>query len=198
MAHIASIGIPGALRAGMHLIKRRLTTTVLLSLLSAGGSRAALAAPKQGDFELRLGNTSTGILGIVSPSGVESESLTVFGLHTGFGYFASDQIELGISLDLAYVESRASQALVAFAPFLKALVVKDRLGFFFQIAPGVAHVRSDDDSGSAFDLNVALGLEAFVTPMWSLRLGPKYELVMGDGGDTVHGIGATWGISAYF
>lgn len=189
----------------MKTPRHRLTTLSLFSLLALGaGARGAIAAPKQGDFELRLGNTSAGVLGVIGPSGVENirgssgRSLTLFGLNTGFGYFVSDAVELGLSLDLAYIDASNSQTMVGFAPFLKALLVKDNLGFFFQLAPGVAHISaSGGNSDSAFDLNVGLGLEAFVSPMWSLRLGPKYELIKGSG-DAVHGVGVNWGISAYF
>ncbi len=184
--------------------RRFATAATFLVALLLGGTRVAHSEPKQGDFELRLGNTSSGLLGTLSPSGLESvrpssgSSLTLFGINTGFGYFVSDQIELGLQLDLGYIDDGSSQTMFGFAPFLKALFVKERLGFYFHVAPGLAHVSGSGGSGqSALDLNVGLGLEAFVTPHWSIRVGPKYELIKGSG-DVTHVVGASWGISAYF
>ncbi len=180
--------------------RRFATATILAALLLSSGARTAHSEPKQGDFELRLGNASTGLLGTGTPSGVESirpprgSALTVFGLHTGLGHFVTDHVELGLQLDLAYIDGGSGQTMVAFAPFLKLLFVQDRLGFYFQVAPGIGHVTHGD---SAFDLNVGLGLEAFVTSHWSIRVGPKYELIKGSGSAT-HVVGASWGLSAYF
>lgn len=175
---------------------------ILLSafLVAALAAPPALAKPPaQGTSELRLGAGSPDLFGQTSPSGLfrlqeDERSVTLFGLAAGYGYFVADGVELGF--DFTLINQDGDATIVGFSPVFKLLGAQGRTGFFGQLSPGFL-VLSNGSSDTVFRLGVAVGLEAFVTDWWALRLGPTYEVFVNEG-ETLHAFGASWGISAYF
>ncbi len=178
---------------------------VALAVLVVLGGQAA-AKPRVRDRELRLGSTMpVYIVGPATPQGVvRAESsggggTTLFGADVGLGYFVRDWFEVGALVTAAHATSAGQgQTLVGMAPLLRLLFVPHTIGLFVEAAPGFL-IEAKAQTHPVFRLGTALGMEAFVTDLWAIRVGPTYELYVNRGGyQTLHALGATWGISAYF
>lgn len=176
---------------------RTLPLVVLVSLLTLTvPSQAGARPPNRGTAELRLGGGSPGLLGDATPNGVFhlDDSYTIFGLDLALGSFVADHVELGFDLSILHVDEGGT--LFGFGPFLKLLSGGRAVRLYAELGPGLAIV-TNGSTNTAFRFRVSLGLEAFVTDAWSIRIGPVYQLFI-DEDRALHGFGGAWGISAYF
>lgn len=184
------------------MIARALLVSVGV-LVVLGGQ--AGAKPRVRDHELRLGSTMpVYVVGPAAPEGVvRTESggggTTYFGADVGIGYFVRDWFEVGALVTATHATSGGQgQTLVGMAPLFRLLFVPHSMGLFVEVAPGFL-IEAKAQTHPVFRLGTALGMEAFVTDLWAIRVGPTYELYVNRGGyQTLHALGATWGISAYF
>jgi len=206
-ASLLSLPPPGARprprRRAASLATLVLALLAVAILLILGGE--AGAKPRARDHELRLGSTMpVYVVGPTTPQGVvRTESsgggTTLFGADLGLGYFLHDWLEVGGLITFAHATTGGQgQTLVGLAPLFRVLFVPGTIGFFAEAAPGFL-IEAKAQTHPVFRLGTALGMEAFVTPWWAVRVGPTYELYLNRGGyQTLHVLGATWGISAYF
>jgi hypothetical protein len=184
------------------MIPRSVSSLLAIALLCAVPATTR-GKPRHGDRELRLGaSTPVFIVGPAAPSGltrVESGGggSTLFDLDLGVGWFVTNHLELGGLATIAYA-SAPSETLVGFAPLLKFLYVPHSVGLYVEAAPGFL-IEKKIDTHALFHLSTGLGMEAFLTEWWAIHAGPTYELYLNKGGyQTLHVLGVSWGIAAYF
>lgn len=178
--------------------------TVVLAMVCLCAPGLAAAGPGTGSWEVRLGSSAPGPIrlfsvGSNSVSRYESEgtSIMTFGVDGGIGRFLTENFAIGLAGTVAVMMPERGDAYGAFgiAPFFKFLTVPGKVGYFAELSPGVV-VISYEDSATFYSLALGGGAEFFVSDSWSIRLGPQYQFLSGEG-TSLHIIGINWGLSTY-
>jgi hypothetical protein len=197
----------------MHnTIQAILLSTVSCACIFIPGLASAM--PRAGSNELRLDGTyilpGTTISGLnrVSTDGYTS---TRFGLGFSLGRFLTDNLEVGASVSLLYLQtstsggSSSSMTSPGLYPFLRLFGrAGEHLGIYGTAVAGYqAMIPDEGDSLSAWSAGGDLGAELFLADAWSLRIGPTYRYISSSGTGSAsqgaeHSYGVNWGIAGYF
>jgi hypothetical protein len=173
---------------------------------------------KEGTRELRIGQTLTPPieltdgLTVVAPE--HGKSTTGVGLGVGYGYFVTDNTELGAAFSYSSLSDGKEELSGPGGHVnLRVVGVSRRLAYFFEAAVGVSYLSTTNVTETAWSVGAAVGLEYFVTDTWALRVSPLFNHVFVstssqfDSGITVSStsrdttanhFGLGWGIAAYF
>jgi hypothetical protein len=173
----------------------------LMSVLLAG---EAAATPKTGSRELRLGQqyqypfvTSNGLFNVDSDRG---SGTTTLGAAVGMGWFLTDRLEAGATLNLQISELGSSRIVApGVEPFLRFMQVNGRTAFFAELAAGVQLFSYRSDSTTLIDFGADVGVELFVTDDWSVRLSPTFRrYISTESSEGINRLGVSWGLAGYF
>jgi hypothetical protein len=163
----------------------------------------AHAAPTAGTRELRLGQQYVAYLAPQSGfAHFEGEDNTTLGLGAGFGHFLTDHLELGVSANLTLQDDWFGEFLKVFGvePFIRFMHTSGRIGYFAELVTGFQRYSVREDGTTLLDVGFDLGVELFVTDLWSVRLAPNYRRLFDlDSDDTSwNRFGVSWGLACYF
>jgi hypothetical protein len=189
---------------------------VLSSLIVAGPALAQAPGPKAGSKELRIGQNFEPPLeltnGIIRLEPKHGDGVTGMGLGAGLGYFVTDNVELGLSVDFELVKSGSTFSGPGASPFIRLFGSQGRIGYFVEGDFEYQHLGGDNTSENLISIGGDVGLEYFVTSDWAVRVSPTYRHVIvntspSSGGgigpeasnsDSGNRFGVTWGLACYF
>jgi hypothetical protein len=170
------------------------------------------ATPRQGSRELRIGQhympPSAITDGFIHLEPEHGEGISALGLGGGLGYFVTSNFEIGGSVSLVSVDLNIGSNVLGpgLNPFLRVFGSQGRVGYFAEADVELLHLSNDDSSVTVWSVGGDVGLEAFVTDDWAIRIAPTYrhlivkpgEGASGASGESGDRLGITWGLAAYF
>jgi len=180
-----------------------------------------IVRPHKGSTELRLSppliagiGQGVGYYNVSCDNCTNSDGVFTFSILGGVGHLVSDVVEVGGLLDVLFGQlSEGTSSVSGFGfgigPFVR---------FWTWLAPRVALVpeisalfrmfngSSNDGTGTTYSGVQAIAqlpFEFFLTPAWSLRIGPGYQFMRlspdrGNSALTLHSFVVNWAIAVYF
>jgi hypothetical protein len=192
-----------------HVLFTLIPALTLLLVPTAGH-----ATPHAGSKELRIGqelqpplNLSNGYIRLAPENGRDTSGL---GLGGGLGFFVSDTVELGLSLNVQMLKTGANAVTgPGAAPFVRLMLIQGKVGFFVELDGSIQRLGADNsnEAETLFSIGGDMGVEFFVTDDWAVRLAPTIRHVVVSLSDGVNGqtddasgnrYGITWGLACYF
>jgi len=175
---------------------------------------SAFALPQAGSNEIRIENAvvmqGLGITGLThAKPGTGNSSSTVFGMGLAYGRFVTDNIELGSSLSIAYLDASEASSATCFglSPFVRFFnQVSDTAGIFVTGTAGYQIISPEHGSNTnVISVGADVGVEFFIADSWSVRLAPMYRYLhesrsagKTDLTGSEHDYGLSWGLAGYF
>lgn len=174
-----------------------------------GSATVVHAQPKAGSYELRLnqafipGFAISGLNVYIdsesTPGSESSESLKIFAAGGGLGYFVTNNVEVGGTLNLLYFsEGDNSFTSPGISPFLRYFGrLSDKVAGYVEGSVLVQPLLTDNDDSMLWGFGADAGIERFFTESWALRIGLGYNYLNIED-DSLHALGARWALAAYF
>lgn len=189
-------------------MSKTLLSFFLFSSVLVGSATVAHAQPKAGSYELRLnqafipGFAISGLnvyIDSESTPGTESESLKVFAAGGGLGYFLTNNVEVGGTLNLLYFSvGDGSFTSPGISPFVRYFGrLSDKVAGYVEGSVLAQPLLSENDDSMLWGFGVDAGIERFFTESWALRIGAGYNYLNIED-DSLHALGARWALAAYF
>jgi hypothetical protein len=172
----------------------------------------AQAKPSRGSYELRLGQAFLpGIAftgahlylpsessGDIAPG---DDSLRMFGVGAGLGYFFADNWELGASFNFLHISAGDDDFnSPGISPFVRYYSwLSEKAAFFLEGTLLLQPIFEGNDTGTIWGGGIEAGFERFITDSWAVRVAATYKYLRLNGIDQgLHVPGLNWGIAAYF
>lgn len=190
-------------------MNKTLLSFLLSSSVVIGGAAVVHAQPKAGSYELRVnqafipGFTISGLNVYIdsqsTPGSDSSDSLKIFAAGGGLGYFLTDNVEVGGTLNLLYFAvNDGSFMSPGVSPFLRYFGrLSDTIAGYVEGTVLVQPLIAENDDSMLWGFGADAGIERFFTESWALRIGAGYNYLNIED-DALHALGARWALAAYF
>jgi hypothetical protein len=190
-------------------MSKTLLSFSLFASILVGSAAVAHAQPKAGSYELRLnqafipGFALSGLNVYIdsqsTPGSQSSDSLKVFAAGAGLGYFLTNNVEVGGTLNLLYFSvGDGSFTSPGVSPFLRYFGrLSDRVAGYVEGTVLVQPLFAENDDSMLWGFGADAGIERFFTESWALRIGAGYNYLNIED-DSLHALGARWALAAYF